>query len=156
MRITAGDAPVHLGWSHDQTTRLTAAHGLMLDLWVRVRGGGEESSTYTLDPGLYLAGPDGIPEAGHGDDLRVGDLSAADLEISLGQWEVVTDDGQPPHVPEDSPPSFDGALTFRAGADTGELPVTISSEHGVQETRLMVVPPDWCPEGRDGYDGWCL
>jgi hypothetical protein len=149
-------APVHLGWVHDQTTRLTSTQGLMLDLWVRAAGGGERMSTYTLDPGVYLVGLNGTAEAGFGDDVRVGDLGAEEVEITLGQWEASADETNPPHEPEGSPPTFDGALTFQAGADTGEVPVTIESLYGTEETRLMVLPPDWCTQGRDGFDGWCL
>ena len=125
----------------------------MLDMWVRAAGGGEDQSKYTVDPGVYTDGANNLPEAGAGDDVRVGDLTADEVEITLGEWEFVSEWD---HVPEDSPPSFDGALTFSAGADTGELPVTISSKYGTEETRLMVIPPDWCPQGQDGFDGWCL
>lgn len=153
LRITPGDTQVHLGWTRDQTTRLTNSQGLMLDMWVRAVGGGEEMSKYTLDPGVYTVGTNGVAEAGAGDDVRVGDLSAAEVGITLGEWQVLS---QWDHIPDESPPTFDGGLTFQAGADTGEVAVTVNSEYGAEETRLMVVPPDWCPQGQDGFDGWCL
>lgn len=153
MKISPGGVQVHLGWERDQTTRLTLTQGLMLDMWARVAGGGIEMSSYTLKPSVYTVGTNGVPEAGAGDDVRVGDLTADEVDITLGEWEWLS---LPDHIPEDSPPSFDGALTFQGGADSGELPVTITSEYGTEETRFLVIPPDWCRDGVDGFDGWCL
>lgn len=153
IRVGAGEADVRLGWAHDQTTNLSQT-GLMQDLWVRIAGGGEDdSSSYTLDPGVYLAGSDGVHAWGGGDDVRVGDLLAGDVQIQAGTWHA---NQEWDHVPEGSPVVFDGALTFQAGADTGEMSLTIASDYGTATTRVIAVPPDWCPQGVDGFDGWCL
>ncbi len=170
-------AEAFLGYEHDQLTNMTERFDLQRDIWVRVAGTGKSvMSEYQIDLGIYLPGDNGVPERGMSDglaacnlgcdDVRIGDVSFADVEVSFGSWEpTIEEDIFPPdypsqHIPEDDPPSVgsDGLVT--AGADAGDASLTI--EHnllGEVETRVMVVPPDWCPLGEhvDGgnSDGFC-
>ena len=68
------------GYEHDQLNNFDQIGGRMRDIWLRPNGTGEDQFTYTLNPGIYAAGPNGQPNRGRGDDIRVGDLTSADLE----------------------------------------------------------------------------
>ena len=156
IEVRIGDADVALGWARDQITSLTDSEGLMWDMWVRIRGAGVEMSTYVVNPGIYLTGPNGMHEAGRNDDVRVGDLTVDDVEITTGAWqEINMPNGDPPHTAEGSGIEYLGNLDFKAGADTGEMTVTLASDYGTEQTRIYAVPPDWCAQGVDGFDGWC-
>lgn len=164
MEVSAeGAEGVFLGYEHDQLNNFDQIGGRMRDIWLRPNGTGEDQFTYTLNPGIYAAGPNGQPNRGRGDDIRIGDLTSADLEWTLGEWVATSDpvlheyeDGIfSQHVPEGDPPVVDTeAGTFTSGADAGEMPITLTHPiYGTVETRLMVTVPDWCPKGEhDG--GW--
>lgn len=152
-----------LGYEHDQLNNFDDIGGRMRDMWVRVSGTGLDQWSYTLNPGIYVAGPNGQNNRGRADDVRIGDLTSADLEWTLGEWEATNDpvlheyepDIFSQHIPEGDPPVIDpeaGVLT--AGVDAGEQDIELSHpEYGTVQTRLMVTVPDWCPNGKhDG--GW--
>ena len=151
--VGPGDAAVFLGFPRDPVLA-PGTTVLLGGLWARVAGGGESQAERLIDPGWYLAGPDGVPAGGGGDDQRVGDLTpGVDVDVVLGQWlpsdEVAADPPIDPsgHTNEGSPPSYaDGR--FVAGADAGRLSVTLWRDD-VEPllTRFSVVPPDWCPAG---------
>jgi hypothetical protein len=164
LSVTAeGVEGVFLGYEHDQLNNFDGIGGRMRDIWVRVSGTGEDQFTYTINPGIYVAGPNGQEDRGRGDDIRIGDLSASDLEWTLADW-VPTNDPvihywEPgiasQHVPEGDPPVIDPeAGTFASGADAGEQDIQLTHpDYGTVDTRLMVTAPDWCPKGvHDG--GW--
>jgi len=158
-------AAPHVGYEHDQLNNMTESLDLMRDIWVRVTGGGlqgEGINSWTMNPGLYLRGPNGVNDGGDRDDERVGDLQFSDLEVEFTNWEATS--GSPPtepgiHIPEDDPPRISSNGTFTAGADGGEANIRLSHpEHAAAvERRVLIVPPDWCPVGEDqdgGPGGW--
>ena len=162
--ITAvGVADAFLGYDHDQLNNFDQIGGRMRDIWLRPDGGGEDQSFYTLNPGIYLPGSNGQADRGRGDDVRIGDLASSELEWELGEWAATSDpqvhEYEPgilsQHVPEDDPPQIDTtAGTFQSGADGGEQDITITHpDFGTVETRLMIVSPDWCPNG-EHEGGW--
>ena len=143
-----------LGYVHDQDTVLTTNHGLQQDLWVRIRGGGEDQASLELRPGLYEAGANGLHEQGRNDDVLVQSVAVTELVINLGAWEPVDEASGPIHTNDGDPSTF-GNGWFQAGSDTGELPVVLSHpEGGTIETRLQVTPPDWCPLGEHDGGSW--
>ena len=165
ISITADDVEdAFLGYDHDQLNNFDGIGGRMRDIWVRISDTGEEQSTYTINPGIYLAGPNGNNDRGRGDDIRIGDLSLDSLEWTLAEWVPTNDpvlheyepDIFSQHVPEGDPPVIDTvAGTFAAGADAGEQDIQIDHpEYGTVETRLMVTVPDWCPNGKHPEGGW--
>jgi len=152
-----------IGYEHDQFNNMTERLDLMRDIWLRVTGGGIQGdgvNSWTMNPGLYLPGPNGFNDGGDVDDQRVGDMDFSDLEIAFSAWQATGPvEPNPPsypsaHVPEDDPPSIGSDGTFRSGADGGEAEVVLSHPDypGNVERRVLIVPPDWCPVGED-YDG---
>ena len=152
---------VFLGYEHDQVNNMTEELGLMTDVWVRVSGGGVEGmQNWTMNPGLYLPGVNGQAERGYEDDVRIGDIAFEELEVESFTWEptgpVEPYDGHPSaHNPEDEPPVLSGDGTISAGADGGEgtLILRHPDYEDAIETRVLVVPPDWCPKGVDAIGG---
>lgn len=171
-----------IGYVHDQYTNMTEESAMaptgpqrMREMWVRVAGVGEAGmSEYTIQPGIYLPGPNGLPEkgqddqmiAGQYDDVRIGDLEFADLEIEFFGWDPTYEDyvggGYPSqHIPEDDPPSVTNDGVIKAGADSGGANIRlIHPVFGTVESQVHVVPPDWCPKGEHplggpGDDGFC-
>ena len=165
---------VFLGYVHDRVNNLTWRFGLARDMWVRV-GGDPTWVDYTWDPGVYVAGPDGIASFGGpgpgseslGDDVRIADLEHDSVSIELAEWFVTeqqtwTDSNYPSmHLNEGTPPTYEGGGLFRAGADTGEAMMRVSAV-GLPDTivRLFVWAPDFCPEGEHeggwNRDGSCM
>jgi hypothetical protein len=165
------DVVVHVGYEHDQLNNMTESLDLMRDIWLRITGGGiqgEGVNSWTMNPGLYLPGPNGVDDGGDRDDERVGDLNFRDLDIEFTNWEATgPTPANPPsypseHVPEGGDigsPRISSGGTFTAGADGGEANVRLSHPDysGALERRLLIVPPDWCPVGEDedgGPGGW--
>ncbi len=154
IMIDPGEQPVFLGFV--RAPFLAPAGTVLLgDLWGRADGGGEPGQgRVSIDPGWYLAGLDGLPEGGGGDDVRVGDLvPGQDVDVIVGQWlpsdEVAPDPPLDPsgHTNEGSPPRYEPP-EFVAGSDTGRLSVTLwRADSDPLLTRFAVVPPDWCPAG---------
>ena len=73
--IAVGDTldALGVGYEHDQFNNMTERLDLMRDIWLRVTGGGlqgEGMNSWTMNPGLYLPGPNGQAEGGDGDDQR--------------------------------------------------------------------------------------
>jgi hypothetical protein len=164
LSITADDVEdAFLGYAHDQLNNFDSVGGRMRDMWVRVGGTGLDQSTYTINPGIYVPGPNGVNNRGRADDVRIGDLSIDSLEWTLADWVPTNDpvlheyepDIFSQHVPEGDPPVIDTAAgTFTAGVDAGEQDIQIDHpDYGTVETRLMVTVPDWCPHG-EHEGGW--
>jgi hypothetical protein len=168
LRVSAADEPgVFIHYEHDQINNMTGEYGLMTDPWVRVSGGGEPGKdSYTIKPGVYLPGEDGLPDEGMGDDERIGDLPWDELDLTFSDWEPTgPQDPFPPggypsgHYPcdedEPCPPSIEDDGTVRSDEDTGEAALSFSHPEypGVVNTRILVVPPDWCPNGVDATGG---
>lgn len=118
----------------------------------RQRHGGDAHLTLPL--GAYLAGPDGVPDAGANDDERLGAVEGALVVGTLLEWqgteELTTNpsSGYPSvHLPEGDPPTVvDGVLL--GGSDSGEGQLELAHPTlGSVTTRLLVTPPDWCPLG---------
>ena len=157
-----------IGHERDQLTQITDLPGYrQSDIWLRPAEGGEQlMQTYTANVGLYLPGPNLVAEAGGGDDVRVGSLTEEEVTVVVGPWQEMNETeiypGHPSvHHNDGSPATHVGGFTFTAGSDTGEMDVTFSHDtYGMDETRVMVVPPDWCPdgfqEGSDWDNGICL
>jgi len=153
-----------LGYDHDQLNNFDNVGGRMRDIWLRISGTGEDQSTYTINPGVYLAGPNGNNDRGRGDDVRIGDVSISSLEWDLADWVPTNDpvlheyepDIFSQHVPEGDAPVIDTAAgTFSAGVDGGEQDIQFTHpEYGTVDTRLMVTAPDWCPNGKHPEGGW--
>ena len=168
-------APVgaFLGFDHTQLGNLSnvveqGPDGLMRDVWVRVRdGAGPEQQVFTIDTGLYLPGPNLLAEDGQDDgglpdrfdDIRIADVPFGELELEFTGWlasqEEWYDPGgsyPDPHLPEGDPPSLTHGGVVTAGADTGGANLRMTHPlFGDLTTRVLVVPPDWCPEGTDFY-----
>ena len=182
--ITADHLPdAFLGYFHDQLTNMTERSALapggpqrQREMWVRVAETGQEGMTeWTIRPGIYLPGPNGVPEKGQDDqlidglydDVRIGDIDFGDLEVAFGGWSPTYEDYLDPpsypsqHIPEDSPPTVSGDGVIRAGADTGGATIELTHpDFGSVDAAVQVVPPDWCPkgdhpEGGPGDDGFC-
>lgn len=151
LDIVPGDADLRPGFTRDQLTSLSEDKGLMYDPWLRLAGAGiEEMHAYTLDLGLYGPGPNGDHEAGAWDDVRVGDLAADEVEITLEDWEAV--ESQPI---DNSPLTYVGGARFEAGEDTGEGWVTLSHpDYEDSGVRIIVTAPDWCPLGEHDGGAW--
>lgn len=161
--VAVGDtlADAFVGYEHDQLNNMTERLDLMRDIWLRVTGGGVEGlDSWTMNPGVYLPGPNGVSNGGDIDDVRIGDLSFSDLDVEFSNWEATGPvEANPPaypseHNPENDPPTITSNGTFNAGADGGEAEVRISHPdyEGAVDRRVLLVPPDWCPVGED-YDG---
>ena len=156
-----------IGHERDQLTQITDLPGdRQSDMWMRVADGGEQGmQEYTADVGIYMPGPNNVAEAGYGDDVRVGALDPSEVTVTLGPWEEIDETDPRPgypsgHYNEGSPVVHTGGFTFVAGSDTGEMDVTFTHEtYGMDSTKIMVVPPDWCPlgfqEGSDWDNGSC-
>lgn len=156
-----------IGHERDQLTQISEMFGdVQTDIWLRPAEGGEQlMQVYTANVGLYLPGPNGEDEEGGGDDVRVGDLTPDEVTVTVGPWEEMNETDPYPgypsgHYNDGSPPTHTGGFTFSAGSDTGEMDVSFSHEiYGIDSTRVMVVPPDWCPngfqEGSDWDNGIC-
>ena len=157
-----------VGYEHDQFNNMTERLDLMRDIWMRITGGGiqgEGVNFWTMDPGIYLPGPNGFNDGGDLDDQRIGDLAFADLTVEFSNWQATgpvaaNPPGYPSeHNPENDPPNISSDGTFHAGADGGEADLLLSHPDysGAVNRRVLVVPPDWCPVGEDldgGPGGW--
>ncbi len=166
--VAVGDTLVDafVGYEHDQLNNMSERLDLMRDIWLRVTGGGIEGlDSWTMNPGVYLPGPNGVRNGGDIDDVRIGDVSFSELTVEFSNWDPTGPvEANPPgypseHNPEGSPPSYNSAGTFSAGADGGEAEIRISHPdyEGAVDRRVMLVPPDWCPIGEDfdgGPGGW--
>lgn len=145
VQIEVRDLPLDaaLGYIHDQRTWLTDNTNVQQDLWVRIAGGGEDGmDSVLLRPGLYRPGEDGVAEQGGGDDELIRLLDPAEVSLEVGEWSTVDPE------PELDPSSHAGAGLFVAGLDTGTLPFTLSHpDFEPIDSKLQVVPPDWCPGG---------
>lgn len=139
-----------LGFLHDQLNNMQHINEgpLMSDPWIRIGGGGEPGmDTYTFDVGAYDPGPDGVAELGYGDDVRVGDLEG--VTASVESWEGAT-----PEWDMDDPVTLDG-LTVTAHEDTGSLLVRFAHpDFDPVVTRVLAVPPDFCPLGKHAGGPW--
>jgi hypothetical protein len=168
VTITVIAEGAFIGHERDQLTQITDLPGYrQSDIWMRpVGGGGPGMDTYTANVGIYMPGPNGVEEAGGGDDVRIGDLTPGEVTVTVGPWQEMNETqpypGHPSaHLNDGSPVVHEGGFTFSAGSDTGEMDVSFSHEvYGLDSTRVMVVPPDWCTEGfQEGSDwnnGFCL
>ncbi len=157
-----------LGYERDQTNNMTDQFNYMTDMWVRVQHGGvEETRTYTIPVGAYLAGPNGIPDGGAEDDELLGLVPGTEIVGTLSDWEPTEEPNAYPnqgypsvHLPEGEPPSVVNGILL-GGADGGEGTLELSHPTlGSVSTRLMVTPPDWCPNGvhepaGGGHPGAC-
>ncbi|MBJ96026.1 MAG: hypothetical protein CMP23_16300 [Rickettsiales bacterium] len=165
-------AQAFIGYEHDQANNMTATLNMMRDIWLRVTGGGiqaEGINTWKINPGIYLPGPNGVNNGGDEDDERIGDMTFTELlevdGVEFSDWEATGPvEANPPshpseHVPEDDPPRISEDGTFSSGADGGEASLRLSHPDfsGAVQRKVMVIPPDWCPEGEDsqgGPGGW--
>jgi hypothetical protein len=160
-----------LGFDHTQLGNLSnvveqGPDGLMRDVWVRVDEGGEpDQQTFTIDTGLYLPGlnllaEDGMDDggiAGRFDDVRIADVPFGELELEFTSWEATEEEWYDPgssypspHLPEGDPPSINSSGTVTAGVDAGGAALKMTHPvYGELTTRILVVPPDWCPQGTD-------
>jgi len=165
IAVSGANVNAFLGHERDQLTQLYWDQGGKLaDMWTRAAGGGEDGmQTYTMLPGIYAPGPNGIAEGGANDDILIGDVTRDEVEVITGPWEEVDEvdpfelgGGYPSgHYNEGEPVAYDDVWTFTAGADTGEMAVTVSHPtYGWDETRILVVPPDWCPLGHQIGNYW--
>ncbi len=164
ITVTAENVNAFLGHERDQLTQLYWGQGgKQSDMWTRATGGGGPGmNSYTMLPGVYAPGPNGIAEEGRNDDVLIGSVTRDEVEVNTGPWEEKDevdprpDQGYPSgHYNEGDPLTYDGEWTFTAGSDTGEMAVTvIHPTYGRDETRVMVVPPDWCTEGHQIGNYW--
>ena len=163
--VSGANVNAFLGHERDQLTQLYYNQGgKQSDMWTRAAGGGEEGmESYTMLPGIYSPGPNGIAEEGLNDDVKIGDVARADVQVNTGPWEEVEEvdpfelgGGYPSgHYNEGQPVVYDDEWTFTAGSDTGQMAVTvIHPTYGMDETKIMVVPPDWCPLGKQIGNYW--
>lgn len=148
-----------LGYEHDQFNNMIdhPSREFMSNIWVRITEVGiDDMSEWTMRPGIYLPGPNDTPEAGRGDDVRIGDIAFADLEWTFEDWEATEEtqtfpsQGYPSvHLPEGEDPTISEDGVFAAGVDGGQG--RFHAEHpdleGEIDQRFQVVPPDWCPNG---------
>jgi hypothetical protein len=158
VRVSAKDVlGAFLGHVHDQPTQLNEMPDpLNADMWLRVAGGGiADMSEYTVQPGVFTSGADGVVDYGGGDDVQIGAYPLDEVTIEMGVWNVVEGDGRG-HEPEGEPVLFDGVGTFTAQADTGKAPVTITHPDwpDPDNTRILVEPGDWCPKGHQRGNYW--
>lgn len=161
-----------LGILHDQLNNFheetSWAHpfGYMIEPWVRVRGGGiPDMSDYTIQPRLYLPGPDGVNDGGFRDDIMVGEVPRGEITWNAGAFEATegVSPDQPPdkvHTP-DGDPTVVASGVVAAGSDAGKLSLELNHPtYGTHATEVNVVPPDWCARGYHpvgGYtEGCCL
>ncbi|HCP47809.1 MAG TPA: hypothetical protein DIU15_17340 [Deltaproteobacteria bacterium] len=158
---TIASADTFLGFVHDRTNNMTDDFGLMSGMWLRIEGGGETGlETYAPEFNLYEAGPNGIAEEGWNDDVMVGTLEPSQVVMQILDWTPTGPvdpilPGYPSgHYPEGSPLTLAADNTLEAGADGGEatLLVTTASQDPLEAT-VLVVPPDWCPNGVDAVGG---
>lgn len=165
LAVTGANVNAFLGHERDQLTQLYWDQGGKLsDMWVRASGGGEDGmKSYTMLPGIYAPGPNGIAEEGLNDDVLIGSITRDEVEVNTGPWEEVDEvdpyelgGGYPSgHYNDGEPVLYDEEWTFTAGADTGEMAVSvIHPTYGMDQTRILVVPPDWCPEGHQIGNYW--
>ena len=155
VSVDAEGLDAQLGYEHDQLNNMLDVGGKMTNIWLRVEGSGEEGQgEWTMNPGVYLPGGDGIHEAGMGDDVRIGDLDFRALEWTFTHWRATRDpttsNGYPSvHLPDGEPPSFTGRGVFSSHADTGQADLTLThpAYPNTVEKKVQVVPPDWCPNG---------
>ena len=156
VTVNADGLDAQLGYDHDQINNMTDQMGFMTDIWLRVDGSGDdEQQDWTMNPGVYLAGEDGVHEGGLGDDVRIGDLDFRALEWTFTNWEAPRNDtisnGYPSvHTPDGEPPSFTGRGVFTSHSDTGEAELTLTHPDypNTVERLVQVVPPDWCLNGQ--------
>jgi hypothetical protein len=168
IEVNTDGLDVALGFEHDQLNNFYDDFDppRMDQIWLRISGAGvTDQSDWTMNPGIYLPGPNGEHEAGidrghssgAGDDVRIGDLDFRALEWTFTQWRppsqpnTYPQDGYPSvHLPEGEPPTFTGRGVFSAHVDTGEaqLGLTHPDLPNTLETTLQLVPPDWCPNGQ--------
>ena len=163
-----------LGYEHSQLNNMVnlaqaVPGGLMREIWVRASEAGEQTQqVFVINPGVYLPGVNLLAEkgqtdegiAGRYDDVRIGDVAFSDLELEFFGWKATRQEwydpnsGYPnPHIPEGDPPSVNSAGEVTAGVDTGGAELKMTHPlYGEVTAEVMVVPPDWCPEGTD-Y--WC-
>jgi len=161
-----------LGYEHDQTNNMSELNfnpPLMHQIWVRLVGTGvTDKSDWTMNPGIYLPGPDGVASGGDFDDERIANVDFAELDVDFRDWTPTIEErsfpnqGYPnPHTPEDLPPSLSGEGVFSAAGDTGEATVELSHPDydGSIVRQFQIIPPDWCPngehEGGPNNDGVC-
>ncbi len=160
-----------LGWDHTQLNNFanlaqSVPGGMIRDVWVRVQEAGEQNQiAYTIDTGLYLPGENLLAEKGQDDegilgrydDVRIADVPFGELELEFTGWKATRqewydpDSGYPnPHIPDGDPPSVSSSGVVTAGVDSGEADLKmIHPMYGELTARVMVFPPDWCPEGND-------
>lgn len=165
IEVSGANVNAFIGHERDQLTQLYWDQGgKQSDMWTRAAGGGETGmETYTMIPGIYAPGPNGIAEKGLNDDVKIGDVARADVEVNTGPWEEIEEvdpfelgGGYPSgHYNEGEPVVYDGEWSFTAGADTGQMAVTVvHPTYGMDDTKIMVVPPDWCPNGHQQGNYW--
>jgi len=160
IEVTAEGA--FIGHERDQLTQLSDLNNpLQLDIWMRPAEGAEQGmQTYTANVGVYLPGPNGVAEGGAFDDIRIADLTPDEVTVTVGPWEAVDEvdpyPGYPSgHYSDGSPATHDGGFAFSAGSDTGEMAVSFFHEtYGIDSTRVMIVAPDWCPQGFQIGSDW--
>ena len=154
LTVLIPDVPLHLGVAHDRPTILTEERDLQRQPWMRIQADGDRAMTeITLQLGLYHPGPDGEDDGGWDDDLLMETVPVAECTVTPGTW-VLPDDtdcnpaDDPPHCVEDDLMTYEGGGRFVTGADTGHYEVHIDcGERGVLDTRVLAVPPGWCPLG---------
>jgi hypothetical protein len=155
VSIDADGLDVELGYEHDQTNNMTELMGFMKNIWLRVDGSGTgEQQDWTMSPGLYLAGDDGVHEDGYGDDVRIGDIDFRELDWTFTNWVAPearnTNQNYPSqHTNDGEPPSFTGRGVFSSHSDTGQADLTLKHPDypNTIEVLVQVTPPDWCANG---------
>lgn len=167
----APPAGAFLGFDHSQLNNMAnftqgVPGGMMRDVWLRPLETGEQNQvTFTIDTGLYLPGTNALAEDGmtdegifgRYDDVRIADVPFGELELEYTGWKATRQEwydpnsGYPnPHIPEGDPPTINSSGVVSAGVDTGGADLKmIHPVYGEVTTRVMVVPPDWCPEGNE-------
>ena len=149
LRVVPGTMPVGLGYARNQLNNMSERdEPLLRDAWLRIANAGvTELSRYTLDVGLYAAGPDGVLEGGKGDDLLVG--AVKDVAVTVGSWTGIEGQDTGDAIEKEA------GTTFAAGEDTGELEFTLSHPDWPDATfRILALPPDWCPQGAHQGGPW--
>jgi hypothetical protein len=146
------DGTVGLGFTHDQLNNMQDIDGgpLMNRPWLRIGGGGEPGmDTWTMEPGLYAAGPNGVHELGYGDDVLVGELEDGAVTLSVQEWLGAT-----PEWDTNDPATLQG-MTATAHGDTGTLTLQLAHPDWRNEVvEVIAVPPDWCPMGEHPGGAW--
>lgn len=105
---------------------------LIIEPWIRIRGGGLPETSLDLVATIYDVGDNGLREGGRGDDVA----RPAPLSWSAPNGCPLADI------------TAEGHVEASASQDTGSCDLVASGGGFVVGTRLLVIPPDWNPRVR--------